>query len=296
MQRMNLKRGEKDRSQNPLPALLCGKRRTSGKTAERPKLSEGRWVRCEARRRRTVLRDSARRNSVRRRLSLFTGLAASLAFVAGCDYLIPSHNPASSASTNTIQRPVTPSPGSTGTGAAGSGGNEWGWVSCASESEYQEFNRQVRQFLSTSLNPNTLPGIGCTHKQGGGRVLFKGSVVFEGGAVLNLSSPSSSLRVHSQSWIEIHVDTADRLQKTRSSIQVQPIKLSASAGNVDGRHAVLNFQDEKGEIRLEGRIEGEKFKGSFFYKNYTTWKGDQAGYEGNMGMFSIRACRFFQCS
>ena len=227
--------------------------------------------------------------------SIFAGLAASLAFAA-CDYLIPSRQPASS-STRAVQRPVGSVNSSSGSGATNASGNEWGWVSCANESEYQEFNRQVRQFLSTSFDTNALPPIGCVQKHAGGRVLFKGSVVFEGGAVLNASNPSSSsLDISSQSWIEIHVDTADRSKRTQSRLQVQPVKLSASGGNVDGRAAVLNFQDDKGEIRLEGNIEGEKFKGRFIYKNYTTWKGDNTGYEGNMGIFSIRTCRFFQCS
>ena len=225
------------------------------------------------------------------------GPLALIPALSGCDYLIPSHQPASTAATSP-QRPVTSTTSGSPGHSDGQSGSEWGWVSCAADSEYQEFNRQVRQFLSTSIDPNNLPAIGCMHNHGGGRVLFKGSIAFEGGTAMNSSNPASALRVSAASWIEIHIDTADRSKKTQAAAQVQPIKLSAAAtnaGDVDGRAAVLNFQDDKGEVRLEGRIDGGKFKGQFIYKNYTRWNGGNTGYEGTMGIFSIRACRFFFC-
>ena len=182
--------------------------------------------------------------------------------------------------------------------------NPWGIVKCSNNSEYQEFNRQIRQFISVKHDPNSLPAIGCMeHHTNAGRVFFKGSILFEGGAALNPSDPSSSLKVSPQnSFIEIHIDTATDEQREKNitpTVQVAPIPLSAAspvAGEVSGRQAVLNFKDSNGEVRLEGEIQGDIFTGRFVYKNYKSWNNPSEGFQGVLGIFAIRTCMFFKCS
>lgn len=220
-------------------------------------------------------------------------------FLVSCDYLFP--RPVSAPRQPTDQQPVTSTPSGT---ISSNENNIWGIVRCNSDSEFQEFNKQVRQFISTKSDPNNLPAIGClkSHKNAG-RIFFKGAVFFEGGAVLNPSNLSSSLRVAPQnSYIEIHIDTATDEQRDkgiRPSIQVTPISLSASssvAGEVSNGQAVLNFKDSSGEIRLEGEVQGEFFTGQFIYKNYRSWNNLSTGFQGRLGIFVIRACVFFKCS
>ena len=222
-----------------------------------------------------------------------------LFFLISCDYLIP--NQPTNSNQTTAQQPVTSTPSDT---TSSNHNNPWGIVKCNSESEFQEFNKQVRQFISTKYNPNKLPAIGCLKNHtNAGRVFFKGSVSFEGGAALNPSNPSSSLKVAPQSsYIEVHIDTAtdeQRDKKIKPPVQVSPVLLSASspvAGEVSNGQAVLNFKDSSGEVRLEGEIQGERFEGRFIYKNYKTWENPSEGFEGVLGTFAIRTCAFFKCS
>lgn len=227
-----------------------------------------------------------------------------LFFLVSCDYFIPTQPQTNSAGTATqnVVTITTPS-GTTSSGQS----NPWGIVKCNHESEAQAFDTQVKRFLSTKQDTNQLPVIGCMkHHKNAGRVFFKGSVVFEGGAVLNPSNPSSSLKVNPQnSFIEVHVDTATEEQRKNNikpQITVGAIPLSAAspvAGEVSGKQAVLNFKDPSGEVRLEGEIQGvqgEIFTGRFIYKNNRTWKNPSEGFQGTLGVFTIRTCEFFKCS
>ena len=224
-----------------------------------------------------------------------------LFFLVSCDYFIPTQPQNTSAQQTTQNVVTTTTPSGT---TSSSQSSPWGLVKCNHESEAQEFHTEVKKFLSTKSDTNKLPPVGCMeHHKDAGRVLFRGSVEFEGGAVLNLSNPASSLKVNPQnSFIEIHVDLATEEQREKGiepKPKVNPIHLSAVspvAGEVSGKQAVLNFKDPSGEVRLDGEIQGELFTGRFIYKNYRTWQNTSEGFQGTLGVFVIKTCEFFKCS
>ena len=222
-------------------------------------------------------------------LSFLTGLS-----LISCNYFLqnqqpkdPNHIP-----TQTYQKPVTnPNNPTNPTTSGTKNPSSWGIVKCNRIEDFQAFNLQVRQFLSTSENPNNLPGISCTNDHPGG-FFFKGSIVFEGDA--KFSKSGTTLHVHESSYIEIHVTDGKN-----KPILKKPIELFAApvAGKVSPEGlAVLNFKDSKGEVSLEGEVEEEFFTGKFKYKNYTTWEGAATGLSGTIGPFKIRTCMFFKCS
>lgn len=225
-------------------------------------------------------------------LSFLTGLS-----LISCNYFLqsqqeedPNYIPS-----QTYQKPVTnPNDPTNSTTPGAKNTSSWGIVKCNRIEDFQDFNLQVRRFLSTSENPNNLPGISCTNDRPGG-FFFRGSITFKGDVKFSKSSNSSAtFYVHENSYIEIHVTDG----KNRPILK-KPIELFSApvAGQISPEGlAVLNFKDQKGEVSLEGEVGEEFFTGEFKYKNYTDWEGAATGFEGKIGPFKIRTCMFFKCN
>ena len=204
----------------------------------------------------------------------------------------------------------------------------WGDVRCHS-SQHKNFNQQVKNFLSTSFDPNqaryTIKCSKTDHRLKGGFFIW-GKIFFDGQKFDPLSQ-SQNLTVSSNSHLAIHiVDITGHFQtKTETPIKTNndsyasmiqmkipdlkdtkttetPIRINIdrSASIIRGQNASLVFKDTKRKIFMKGSISSNTynqlvFTGQFDFQNFRTWSGSSPGYQGSIGTFRIVACRFFDC-
>ena len=199
-------------------------------------------------------------------------------------------------------------PGTSGTGpGAVSGqipapGSGIGRVKCPDPHSYAHFNQQLRGFLSSSKSQvelGNMAGVGCTkqhYEQTKSALSVKGTIFFKGGQKLNPSNLSQTLEVDSAS---------SQIKLTIRPIQQNPfaygLKAAPIAGQVQGNIAVLNFEDAKGKVTLDGEIHSNNqgtlvFFAPFRYENFTiSDQPDASGYSGTIGVLVISACSLFDC-
>ena len=224
-------------------------------------------------------------------------------FLLSCEYLIPPQE--TGGPRQGYQKPVvSPSQGDSTNPAnipEADTSRGWGKVECYSEEEeeFQRFNIQVRQFLSTTYNPNSIPAIGCTDKHRGG-VFFTGFVGFENDDELDPSDGSQGALVMRQSgsYIDVHIDPGTAQDSTKPNTAIQPLRflaVSVTSRVSPSGETVLYFRDDTATVTLKGRIDQNFFAGQFQYRNRTTWQGGSTGFSGTIGLFQIRACKFFKC-
>ena len=174
---------------------------------------------------------------------------------------------------------------------------DFGVVKCHS-SQATQFNNQVRNFLSTSADPNQAQYlVKCANTpQWKGGFFIKGKVYFDG-QKFSAQSRSQNLAVSQNSYLEIHiVSTTGRPVTPTIKMQIEPF-----ASAVRGQDATLVFQDNKGKVFLNGTVaqdekNGLLFSGTFEFQNFTAWNGSSQGLSGTIGTFAIPACRFFDCA
>ena len=171
---------------------------------------------------------------------------------------------------------------------------KWGLVGC-SPSQSASFQRNIKQFLSSSIDISSVGAVACLDKdiQMGIRgFFFKGQVTFKGNKVFNPRAQfEQSLHASDKSYIELHIKAS-----SASSLTPVRLNLSPSGGTVSNDILSLSFEDEKGLITLDGRVTEEKvFSGDFSYENFTTYDGNSGGYSGKIGFFKIDACSFLKC-
>ena len=201
--------------------------------------------------------------------------------------------------------PVTYHPGSSyppGGGPSGPStvGTGKGIVKCNQQYTPDHFNQQIKGFLSAGRDPAGLGFVGClreheeTHK-----IYFhvRGSVLFENGGKLNLSSLNQTLKINpAGSKIEFFIKPQN-MREIHISLNA-----SAVAGEVRGNVALLTFEDEKGRVILDGEIRSNAkglivFSAPFRYENDTyVGRTDISGYKGVIGIMEIPACQFFDCA
>ena len=182
---------------------------------------------------------------------------------------------------------------------------QWGLVRCDERSwPYLEFNKQLKNFLSTSNDPNRMNWwVKCDFtdqrfKNWKGGVFIRGKISFQRD---KFNPVSESQNLHSfgrSSHLEIHI--VDHLQKTViTPIRMQLAELSSS---ISGNNVTLVFKDEKGEITLKGtvnknpKINDFTVSGDMTFINYVDYKGVSRKYGGFLGYFEIPACSFLDCA
>ena len=180
---------------------------------------------------------------------------------------------------------------------------QWGLVRCDGNSlKTDEFNSNVKNFLSTSHDPNKMAWwVKCNFndtrfRDWKGGVFIRGQVYFQGNK-FNPVSQSQNLILAEQSYIEIHI--VDHIQNTVvNPIKMQIVNLSSSisASNVN-----LVFKDIKGEVALKGAVKRNQkindftISGGMSYVNYINFRGTKSNYGGFIGLFEIPACSFLSC-
>ena len=169
-------------------------------------------------------------------------------------------------------------------------------VKCNSQYNPNYFTEEVKKFLSTARDPGQLGPVGCLENQSGG-FFIKGRVNFENGGRLNLSALNQPLTISPQSSIEITIEFTHH-----ESIRIPPMPIVAHLSRLNGRTAVLTFEDSKGRVTLDGEIrQNDKglvtFSAPFVYINHI-YLGDpnRAGMKGTIGLFEIQACDLFDCA
>ena len=229
-------------------------------------------------------------------------LIPTLFLLISCEYLLSPQddNIIRQGHQNTVP-PISPGGSPSPAGPSQPEESEWGQVKCAHEAtqEIERFNLHVKKFLSSSLDPSNLPGIGCLDKHRGG-FFFKGSIKFEGTTGLDPSrlNTLAQMGILASSYIEIHVDTG-QTDEDKKKYEVTPLRLPiASSGNTMNVNGIvnLNFTDPRSTVSLVGTINQEIFSGEFRYQNSTTWKNTLTGDSGTIGFFQIKTCKFFQCN
>ena len=166
---------------------------------------------------------------------------------------------------------------------------KWGVVKCHEE-QYNLFNKELKKFLSATINPQTVQAVNCTDRTDiKGGMFIKGSVTFEGGAVFDPSSNTQYLDVANSSSIEIHIVGIDN-----RLIKAFKMKALPYGSLVEGNLITLALHDDEGKVFLEGSVENKLFTGVLKYENNTTYQG-RSGFSGSIGRFSIYACELLQC-
>ena len=220
--------------------------------------------------------------------------------VIGCDALRPAppatvgsglpiySNPTDTATVSSM--PNQPKPTDTAT-------QDFGVVKCHS-SQVNQFNNQVRNFLSTSSDPTQAQYIvDCANTpQWKGGFFIKGKIDFEGLEFFDTQSYNQNLTISRNSYLEIHIVSTTG----RPVIPTIKMGIETFASAIRGQDASLVFQDQKGKVFLNGTVSNNEkngllFSGTFEFENFTTWDGSNQGLSGAIGTFTIPACRFFEC-
>ena len=183
---------------------------------------------------------------------------------------------------------------------------DFGDVRCHS-SQVTQFNQQVRNFLSTSFNPNQARyTIKCSNvPQWKGGFFLRGKVYFNG-QKFDTQSSNQNLTVSPNSHLEIHIVDITGRPVTHGG---QPIRMNIEphASWIQGQDATLVFQDQNqqgkalGKVSLNGAVAPDQnnrliFSGTFEFENFTAWNGSSQGLSGSLGTFKIPACRFLDCA
>ena len=177
---------------------------------------------------------------------------------------------------------------------------DFGDVRCH-PSQYKDFNVQVRNFLSTSFNPQQANyTIKCYPvKQWNGGFFIKGNVSFSG-KKFDTQSSQQNLTPAPGSYLEIHIVDISNRPVTQ---QGKPIRMSINTFNsfIQGQNPSLVFEDQRGKVTLNGNVNKNRhnqniFTGIFEFKNFVSWNGSNQGLSGAIGTFTIPACRFFDCA
>ena len=177
---------------------------------------------------------------------------------------------------------------------------EFGDVRCH-KNQFAQFNAQVKNFLSTSFNPQKANyTITCYHvPQWSGGFFIKGKIYFSG-QKFDPESYNQNLSFSPSSYLEIHIVDISNRPVTN---QGKPIRMNIDsyASYIQGQNPSLVFQDQKGKVKLNGTVKKNKhnqfiFTGSFEFENFVAWNGSNQGLSGSIGSFTLPACHFFECA
>lgn len=191
----------------------------------------------------------------------------------------------------TVQNPSLPSPAPLPTPQQIS---EWGVIKCSQNPQDQQkdnFNKGIRNFLSSSIDTQTIRRpVDCSGKHPGG-VFIRGKVSFVDQRQFDVYQ-AQTLSVNDNSYLEIHIVDVD--QHTLASLRLNSVRY---AGEVNGNRASLIFQDGGGTVTLNGYIQNNGIlTGHVSFENSRDFRGNVTSLRGSLGLFSIPACALFDCS
>ena len=220
----------------------------------------------------------------------FLIIPASL-FLFSCQGLLPPIWPGNNIPPINISGPTPPSLPTSPISLAPTTGI--GVIKCQHANQTDSFNKNLRALLSTNINPQEIVGNHACTKERPGGVFFRGQVITSKPFEPNGFNQDLIIEPEN-SYIEFHFETFS--PNTRN---IAPIVLKYTYGTVQEQQVFLTFEDNKGEIHLDGQITHKNgqtlLTGIVRFKNYQTWEGKSPGYSGVLGDFAIKACDFFKC-
>lgn len=165
----------------------------------------------------------------------------------------------------------------------------FGVVKCH-ETQYDRFNEELKKFLSAHQTHTRNLHVDCrgkTDTKGG--LFLTGIVSFKDDRLFDPSSLSQQLEVDDVgSSLELHIVD---INNSPTIIGVRAIPYGSV---IRGNTMSLAFGDEKGKVLLDGAVENGIFNGTLSYENNAA-AGGGMGHSGQIGIFSIHACKFLKC-
>lgn len=171
--------------------------------------------------------------------------------------------------TNTGGTPTTPSNCPSGQSAVG--------TIYGSASNAANFEQQVKLFLSANMSPDEIGTIssGPTDSTG---VRFSGAIKLDSNGSVNLSQSHIKITVYDSYFLS---------GEAAEPIPVRIDRAHSGQFNLQNGQGSVIFKDSYGEIRLEGRIEGQFFRGTVSYANTVHVVNGSAPASGILGDFYI---------
>lgn len=158
---------------------------------------------------------------------------------------------------------------------------------------WQDFQNAMGALVSATMDPNALGEVSPVAGDPTG-VRFWGQINLDLGPLDVVDMPQTS--VLPNSWLEIVIWDSYAGTPNEDGEILPEIRISfprAQGGFVVHDYAELYFEDEYGQIVLEGRFDASYFEGTLHFSNRVAWDGGPAG-EGTLS-FSIPTCEFFRC-
>lgn len=176
------------------------------------------------------------------------------------------------------------------------GQNQQSWPTCGNQSSSSvgtiydsngdiDFENRVKLFLSAAVNPNDVGSI-SPMPNGSTGVRFNGAVKLDAQGNVQLSSSKISIKIY-DSYVVFG----------GAQYAAIPIDISvASEGkfNPSTGTGYVVFKDKYGEVRFDGQIDAQYFKGQVSYKNYATVIANSQPASGTLGQFYIARCGMIQ--
>lgn len=168
-----------------------------------------------------------------------------------------------------------------------------GWV--ISDAANQDgFQDAVTGFVEADMAPEYL-GYVSARGTGGTGVFIGGYVPLQSGLLSTSNNAQVNVRSDSYFLIAIYDEYANRPDASGEVVGPYAREFTSATGYVQGNRAYLKFTNAMGSIELEGTFDQSTFQGNVYYDNIRSWNGQGQGAAGNMGLFQVPTCQFFQC-
>jgi hypothetical protein len=166
-------------------------------------------------------------------------------------------------------------------------GQSWGEVYCPDSSQQDSFMQSVFDLVSSTMSPDLLGYVSCTHADTTG-VRFKGYIEVDSSG--NVVTSNSTLR------LIVWDSEAGTQTSVGQTIPEYPIDFSrAQSGTVQGSHADLVFSDDYGDIRFSGNFDQTYFRGTMSFTNRRSFDNSTPRSGTFPGEFVVKTCGFFRC-
>lgn len=166
-----------------------------------------------------------------------------------------------------------------------------GWGMVISNSGEDQFNQEIKKFVSATINPVEMGRVSSTFEQQEATktgVRFYGKVDVTVDGYINANNSNLVLYI----WDD-KVGTAGTDGSKNPAYIVNYTHISRAT--VNSQRATLEFEDNYSRLTLDGDYSSGTYEGSISYVNLTSYDSAIAASQGQLGVFRIRTCDFFRC-
>lgn len=197
-------------------------------------------------------------------------------FLTGCD-----NKKSNKGSPSRVARGGTTQPFNAGGNNAwmnnqsGVNGSQWSYIRINGTSDPR---RPVQGLISASMDPSEL-----------GSISSYGDVAIIG--YVDMDQNGNVNRTNSRLRIEIWDDFA----RSGSAAEIALAFNSLTNSSYNGNQITLVFEDQFGQIVIDGQFNQYEFYGNVSYQNYQFYGGGSQPDAGVLGSFQVPICGFFRC-